>query len=170
MTKARDNADTASGGLVHIETQTLSAVASVSFNDVFSSTYDNYRIVVQTTSNASGAITLRLRVGEVDLTSSVYELGQIYVGLGTAFALGSVNSSTSTSGQAFMETNGYRSGGSIDVFAPYLTEYTHWSGVTAGWLTVINGVQVPNTNSYDGFTAFGGSLTGTISVYGYAKA
>jgi len=160
----------AQNGLVHIETQSVSGVAAVSFNNVFSATYDNYKIVAQTTGTAGASLTIRLRASGTDLTSNVYELGQIYVGLGTAFALGSVNSSTSTSGQAFVISNGYRSGGSIDMMSPFLTEYTHWSGVSAGWLTVINGVQVPNTNSYDGFTALATSITGTISVYGYRKS
>ena len=35
------------GGLVHINTTTFSAVSSVSLNDVFTSDYDDYRIVIR---------------------------------------------------------------------------------------------------------------------------
>jgi hypothetical protein len=60
-------------GLIHIKTELFTNVSGVSFNDVFTTDYKDYFIkVVSTGTSADGAISLRLRAGGTDESSSVY--------------------------------------------------------------------------------------------------
>jgi hypothetical protein len=93
-----DDIDTTLGvyadpGLVLLNTTSFSAVASQSVNDVFSSTYDNYRIVCEFSSSTDQEIFFRLRASGADLTSNVYRIGQLTIGVGiaNAFAIASIN-------------------------------------------------------------------------------
>jgi len=159
-------------GLIHIETRTLTAVASESFNNVFSSTYDNYRIMLYLDSSAIDAFRLRLRASGSDATTSNYIYQDFFASatsLGasrvttTSQRLGSINASLTTS---------YK----IDLFAPFLVKTTAIQATAleaSGSATITSSFCNFNlTNSFDGFTVFPGSgnITGQISIYGYAKA
>jgi hypothetical protein len=163
-------------GLVLINTTSFSAVASQSINDVFSSTYSNYKIITKGTCNSttgSGALTLRLRVGGSDNTSANYGTARHAYANGvneasgantaTAFTLNSSNTATDFLINA-------------DILGPEQTQKTRINsqslliqagliigGSSSGLMTV--------TTSYTGFTfaIATGSMTGEISVYGYNK-
>ena len=67
-------------------------------------------------------------------------------------------------------SNGFRGGSSVDIHAPFLAERTSIHGTTSGAYLALNGGVLDNATSYDGFTLLtGGAITGTISIYGYAK-
>ena len=60
-------------GLVLLNTTSFTAVASQSINDVFSATYDFYRIIGNLTGSAAAAdLSFRLRVSGADNSSSVF--------------------------------------------------------------------------------------------------
>ena len=75
---------TKKAGMVLLNTTSFSAVASQSVNDVFSATYDNYKIIlnIDSTSSASYDLVLRLRVGGSDLSTTVYTYGGIFAKAG----------------------------------------------------------------------------------------
>ena len=157
-------------GLTLINTTTVSAVASQSFNDVFTSTYDSYRLVVQVTGTTTASLTIRFRVGGVDTTSSSYYSGQLYVGVQSALTFGNTNANLTTSIPVGYTANGFRSGMSVDIHAPNLAQRTSTHGTTAGAWLAVNGGLLDNATVYDGFTLItGGTITGTISLYGYSK-
>ena len=60
------------GGLVLLQAETLTAVSSISLNNVFSAAYENYKIVFSVTTGASGTSSLRLRASAADETGSNY--------------------------------------------------------------------------------------------------
>ena len=168
MTRARDVAS--NGGLVLLNTTTVTAQSTVSFNNVFTSTYDNYRLVVQVTGTTTAVLNIRFRVGGVDTSSSSYYVGQTYVGVKSALTFGSTNANLTTSIPVGYTANGFRSGMSVDIHAPNLAQRTSTHGTTAGAWLAVNGGLLDNATVYDGFTLItGGTITGTISLYGYSK-
>ena len=157
-------------GLVHINTTSYSAVASQSINDVFSSTYDNYRILISGTHSASGQLRIRLRASGTDNTTASSYVSQILASTSTATA---GNRQTTT----YFVLNDYDSTlvntTSIDIFRPALAEAT---GLTSLGLRSTSGAYLNMTSgthnqtvAYDGLTLIPetGNMTGTIRIYGY---
>ena len=188
MTKARDLAN-GGFGLVLMKpssvvngtdngkgTVSFSAQTSVSLNDVFSATYDNYRLVFQGTSAGDGSFNLRLRVGGADSTGNDYWYGGSYIvsNSGTQSALIAENA-TSFSLQEWANKGLLAT---VELAAPFLARVTpityHVSyneGTVAGQQrTVIGSGGHEQLLSYTGFTfTSNANITGTVSVYGYNK-
>jgi hypothetical protein len=169
----------APAGLVLLNTTSFSGVSSQSVNDVFSATYTNYRIVLNVTSNTSGAadIVLRMRIAGADnSTAGNYRWSGVYAG-SNATTVAGVNSGGGESGFRFsgITNEGYAS---IDLYNPFESFRTGFTGLSSyidstpisysffrcGVMTV--------TTSYTGFTFFpavAGNITGTVSIFGYNK-
>ena len=156
-------------GLVWINTTTFSAVSSQSLNNVFSSTYDNYRILINATGSADDNTNFRLRVGGVDNSTANSYIRQFVRAESTT-----VTGSTSTSNLSFIGDT-YIAGSIfiIDIFSPFLTTRTklisqNWRGTSA---VIFLGSDHNQTVSYDGFSILpnSGTITGTITIYGYKK-
>lgn len=187
MTKARD---LASGGfgLVLVKpssvvngtdngkgTVSFSGASTVSLNDVFSATYDNYMIVSRYTTSASGEIKLRLRVSGSDNTTSNY--GDVtFLANNTTTRTQNVLASFSLMINATDSTN--EKSFAINILQPFASVRTQYTGTYAGIGGDVTGDQVgftgggfDATTSFTGFTIFpgAGNITGTISVYGYNK-
>lgn len=154
----------------------ISGVSSQSFNNVFSATYENYKILFAlTATSASPGVNLRLRVGGVDASGGNYQGGGFFnrntaatlfgqdLLNGTYFELGNADS-----GQT---SNRY----TMECLSPFLAQRTALQIFTAGFEAggaPYGRVQLSNHNlstSYDGFTILPttGTITGKVSVYGY---
>jgi hypothetical protein len=174
---------TKKAGMVLLNTTSFSAVASQSINDVFSATYDNYRIVANILGAGAGGggfgTNLRLRVSGADNTASNYR----YAGYGlgdNAAALFKVQSSGLATSflleAASSQSYSYKV---IDVFSPFKTENTsiQYQGMylesTPQFFGYDMGGVLSVTTSYTGFTLFtptgGTTIEGRVSVYGYNK-
>ena len=70
MTRARDVAT--QGGLVLISSTDFSAVASMSINNAFSSTYQNYKVLIYADPSADVNIDFRFRASGTDNSNSNY--------------------------------------------------------------------------------------------------
>ena len=163
-------------GLTLISSQSFTSVTSVSFNDVFTSTYLNYRIEANTGDPAtSQTFTMRLRVGGTDNSSSAY--ARMTPGL---TAGGTVLSTSGTTTSWFLgyvgNTSEFAAG--FDVFHPQATARTSIAGHSisnnATFASIsshsLGGWFDPGT-SFDGFTLlFGANTTGVARVYGYANS
>ena len=161
-------------GLIHIETRTVSAVAAESFNNVFSSTYDNYRILfVGNSSDAQPNFEFRLRVsGSDNSTASSYK----YQTLSAASTTVSGSRDEANLFTITALTSDEKNSFAIDILSPFLATQTSFQ-VHAQW--ALDPVRMflrsgfhNQTVSYDGFTLFpsSGNFTGSVSVYGYRKA
>ena len=158
--------------LVQAETS-FSAVMSYSANNVFTSTYRNYRIIFNPTEGA-GSITMKLRASAVD-TSTNYNG---YTTYGTSSNLFANNpSGTDEWYLCDMTTAADGSGfGVIDVLNPQVAFPTTFLGQFYGasgadnYFYTDNGRQ-NSTTQFDGFTitALTTAMTGTYTVYGYGK-
>lgn len=164
-----------STGLVHITTTTFTSVSSVSVDNCFSSSY-NYYMIKSNYNGTDNPCRLRLRVAGSDASGANYARQVLSAG-GTSIA-GTRLSSETTWGGAFrrMQT-------SVTNFSEMWIAHPFNTYNTASWNTnskasealldvetvyYIHDVET----SYDGFSAIldGGTMTGTISVFGLALA
>lgn len=156
-----------------VKTQTIgSAVSSVAVSDVFSATYDAYKIIITGGVTSASAAILRFTLGA---TVTNYYWAQN----GRTFA--DVDNSGASGGSAVAWRGG---GGSskilnmnVDLVGPFLSEETYFTGqylfpTSTGSTFNVTGF-LDNTTSYTAFTLTpdSGTITGgTIRVYGYANS
>jgi hypothetical protein len=157
-------------GLTLINTTSFSGVSSQSVNDVFSATYQNYKVIGNFTATSSDANNLRLRVAGADNSANNY-IRQIL-----SADSASVTGSTQTSTQ-FTQ---FWSGSSTN---PSLLEAIFYSPFESVRTTVLSRMSQDGTamkhlggvhtvaSSFTGFTliASSGNFSGTIRVYGLAN-
>ena len=149
---------------------TFSAASTVSINGCFSSTYDNYQIIVTNLTNSTNSnIQFRMRVAGVDASgAATYKYQGFYSDGGT---LGNESYSTTQWGLGIANTTPT---GMIDfsLYEPFLARATKMKSMAwdapAEQTLVYTGTHTPAT-SYDGFTTLNnsGTITGTIRIYGY---
>jgi hypothetical protein len=161
-------------GLVLITTASPSAVSSVSINDCFTSTYENYRVVISLTAiSGSTDFNMRLRVGGSDTTSN-------YVSQLTESFTSSVQTAANPSGTDdwYVGRDSDVAGTTVfDIFRPQTATRTDLIGF--GFYLAPTGVYVAQqyfnvqtaATQFDGFTLIkDNNFTGTIRVYGYANS
>ena len=182
MTKARDNAN-GGFGLVLMKpssvvggtdngkgTVSFSAATSVSLNDVFSATYDSYKIIIEMTQSVAADCYLRMRTGGSTDSGSNY-LYNTLRGFGTTLQTAAITS------QDHFQVHYYSAIGAtwaeITIHNPFKSSNTYY---TTTWrsnqpaLGLVAGIH-NLTTSYESFELYmsGGTITGTVSVYGYNK-
>ena len=157
-------------GLVLVKSQAIgTAVSSVTVSDVFSSAFDDYKVMVSgyTASGSTAWLGVRL---DASHTSNYYGIAdhKIYTGAASTF--------TANNGSYAAVSRNHNDYGkqmaSFEVAQPYTSGvYTMISGVSAGWVGYsVFGYQVGFSTSFTGFQLFpdSGTLTGgTVRVYGY---
>ncbi len=158
--------------MVLLNTTSFTGVSSVSINDVFNATYENYIVYIKSTpTGASGLNSIRFRVGGVDNENNHYR-----------HWYGDPNSSSTTfSGNTGNPSSVFRVGvgrsGNADntilnVMSPFASNHTqiianntNYDGTVLGALTTWGTMSV--TTSYTGFTfTTPASAVGTIRIYG----
>jgi hypothetical protein len=160
---------TKKAGMVLLNTTSFSAVASQSVNNVFTSSYKNYRVYINAKHASDNDLNFRLRASGTDLSSaSAYYQGRYYIGGTSSLAAGSENAVTQTQ-WTLNRVGTWASQCVMDIANPQATEVTtSLTFVTGGYFQVLGQSLNNNTTSYDGFTIIsGGSMTGSVSVYGY---
>jgi hypothetical protein len=161
------------GGLTLISTTTIgTTVSSVAVTGAFSSTYDNYKIVVSGGTGSAFA-SLLLQLGAT--TTGYYEAL-----VGTIYATGVVTNSGRDNQTNWVVGNFNTNGilGNFDLVGPNLAVNTFVGGTKAENVTTGNAQSfagfLNNTTQYTDFTIIApgvNTLTGgTIKVYGYANS
>jgi hypothetical protein len=166
--------DTFVSGMVLVNKTDFSAASSVSINNCFSATYENYRIITNVTAAGSGDVDIyfRLRASGTDNTANIYSYQQVYATSTTVAGDAAVTTfwrpnSTSANYPNFTM-------GILDLFAPQINRITGALNVrsfttNAGGSYIVNERLVHNTSaSFDGFTISTNTsnATGTVRVYG----
>ena len=155
-------------GLVFVKSQTVgSAVSSVTVTDAFSSTFDNYLIVMSGgVASHSGPVSLQL-----GSTATGYYGSFIYAATGGGAPAQVADNSASNFTHIAGATTSFMSA-RIDVHNPFTATATTVSSQGASYITIngnYNGYLL-TTTSYTSFTltpATGTLTGGTIRVYGY---
>jgi hypothetical protein len=169
---------TKKAGLVLLNTTSFSAVASQSVNDVFSATYDNYKILLRVTAaSADLNLNFRFRVSGADNSTSNYSRVGFFVGSDNSTGgLVSINQAQFGMGSMDTTTPTYHLH-DILVSLPFATDYTqfqktsgsknqtaiHFSEFESNWFNA--------TTSFTGFTVYtsAGNITGSVSTFGINK-
>jgi hypothetical protein len=179
LTAADTNTYLANSGLVYITGGSLST-ATTDFVGCFSSTFDNYRVVINAPAVSSAAdIYFRLLIGT---TPTFVNYHYVVLGANTAgttlntFGVGSgeiYTGWTTTSGAAGLNVGLVVS----DITSPFLAKRTGFTGSLFSYQTAFKhgtfgGIQDSDT-SHTGLrisTLTAATLTGTVTIYGYRKA
>jgi hypothetical protein len=157
-------------GLVLVKSQTIgSAVSTVTVSDVFSSEFDNYKVVFGATDASLDDQAGLLTFGS---TSTGYYGSLVYDKYdGSASTIRRNNSSSIYAG---ITDSTNATNFQFDVFSPNLAQRTTVSGMGFGYsLSFWFGGMVANSTQYTAFTwaPSSGTVTGgTIRVYGYRNS
>jgi hypothetical protein len=157
----------ASGGLSHINTTTMSAVSSVSLNSVFSATYDNYRVIVDMVGTVGAGLDLKPRASGTDITTNLTSQRAVV----DATTVSAAREATTWLARFAIGTN--RSSLVLDWTAPFLAQKSNWLALNTATADIYIASGLHNAaTSYDGFTfaTGGGTMTGTLRVYGYKNS
>jgi hypothetical protein len=158
-------------GLELVTSQTIgSAVSSVTVSNCFSSTYDNYRIILSGGA-ASTAAMLKMTIGSASTNYYWSFLYSTWGGTTASADTGNIVASFSYVGQ--ITTRGL--GADISVLSPFLTNDTLVSAQTYFGSGSYSGQMTGGLATATSYTSFtlttnSGTMTGgTIVVYGYRK-
>jgi hypothetical protein len=167
----------ASPGLVLIQTtSTGGSVSSINFGSnaspVFSSTYDNYKIVFVGTASGGLNPQMRMRADTTNATGANYDHQYLN-------ATGTSALAARTTGATFNELPALSTtvqGFTIDLYSPFLTTATTYYSVGPAGISTISiqsfAGQHTLANSYNGFgilTGGAATINGTFYIYGLAK-
>lgn len=171
---------TSNAGLVYINTLTLSSTGTggATIDNVFTSTYENYRIVFYTTANSGATTNIGFQLRSSGTTTTANYKSQT----------GSLESTTWSNSADAIGTDEWYIGNNysaqvnmvtvFDVAAPQLASRTFFVGMSSEFntttgvgLRVNSGMQSDSTQ-FDGFLIrpSTGTISGKAAIYGYAKA
>ena len=168
FSKADGAAAGAGSGLTLISTVPVTASAGNNFDDVFSTTYDNYRIVSNLVGASAMDATMKLRVGGVN-TSTNY----LRQNLNSSVSTTTSSNNTSQTDMLFGEIHSTFSIQIYDITGPFLAQRTSMIGMyghSTGSMRITYQAQTDATSFTSFALIFSANATGTVSVYGYAKA
>ena len=169
----------ANSGLVYVAGGSLST-ATTDFVGCFSSTYTNYRIVIdQIAWSGSGDIYFRMLSGSTPYTLADYYWA--YNGLNILGTASNSNGNAQTLGFLGAENNGANNLAvgslSFDIYAPNASQRTLFEGIGASVITDFaskSGIAIHNQLvAYTGIRLLTNSavtMTGNVNIYGYRKA
>lgn len=175
LTAADTNTYLANSGLVYITSGSFSGTTNI--DGIFTSTYDNYRIVATGLGGTVGGLSnfnFRNTSNATDSSNVYYTAARRFdSGTNYDFSQGALTYATT----AINVATGAISGFVMDIFSPRLSTFTFINLAGMGAISAISTVQ---SNSYFGattafagiqFTQSSGSLNaGTYTVFGYRKA
>ena len=154
---------------------TFSGISSISLNGCFSSTYENYRIIIRASHPSGEYLNARLRSSGTDNTASSYQYNsqQAFNTSWTALRAGAASATIGDFGY-FHSTS---AGLFCDISGPALTAPTSWiytgSYFTGTTHSSLYGATIHSAStSFDGITFYplSSTITGTIRVYGYKNS
>ena len=158
-----------SSGWTKVTSSAFSAQTAVSVNNCFTSTFKNYRVLINFTCSASDQLRMRFRVSGADNTTSNYNYAWQYQNLGT----GTANVGLQNGTYLYLQDTVTGALGhfyTLDIADPQTSSYTMLNGNTVWSNYFANGGGYFNAATvFDGLTIFpaAGNITGTIAIYGY---
>jgi hypothetical protein len=170
-----------SGGLTLLNTTTFTASTSIAIDNVFTATYENYKCVINVTNNTTSqqnlAFVLRTSA-PADINGAFYNHQLSGALAGTPTTLGNPTGGAGvlqTSGDCLPVDNAGDSACSFDIFKPFTTDDTIFSGtytadfgnnVYGGWVAAAYSAATSAAGIR--FFPSAGNFTGEVRIYGYA--
>jgi hypothetical protein len=157
-----------SSGLVLLNTTSFSGVAAQNVDSLFSSTYLNYKIIIRAT-YASGDLKFQGRVGGSTIAGAAYGHQRVR-GDNTTMT---VSRSSGNSDWFISEQHSVNSQVVIELGGPNVAENTTGVVQDSRGFNTINLISLRHdaNDQFDGLRIYptSGTMTGTVSVYGYNK-
>jgi len=184
LTASDVNTYLTNGGLVYISETLITAgsATSVSFNNVFTSTFDNYQVIIDSfrPSVADRGLNFRMRVGGVDAAGAT-DYKNAFLGLTAAGATSNFTSTGQDNGSTGVfnsSTTVSHGSATITFFNPARTERTNIQSHAQLFATQLfhrtGSVLHDLATAYDGFTLLlsstGNITTLRVRIYGYRQA
>jgi hypothetical protein len=145
---------------------TLSSALNIKLNGIFSSTYKNYRIVMDVT--GVGWVSARMALNGSEVNNNEYNYFRMEV---NQDAGPSRSYSTNQSATLYCFVGADKTFHVMDISSPFATEKTSAIGIFNTWGAydiAANLSWMHNlANSYDGLALIDTAITGTVRVYGY---
>jgi len=158
-------------GLVCVKAETtFSAVASFTFDSVFTSTYTNYLMTILYTTSAVANISVKMRVGGVSASTNYNRNRGYFVTTG----VGVETDTAQTSGRLLVHSASGQGAGMIEIFQPFVAAKTvitsHHGASDATYNELLN-ITHTTATAYDGmeFAVASGTMSGSYAIYGYSK-
>jgi hypothetical protein len=161
-------------GISLLSTTSVSGASTISINNVFSSAYDNYKLVIDMTGSAAVSLQMRVRASGTDSSAAAYNYSSAFFFMvagtnsdtramaATSFALPALNSGTVSS--YFLDIQNIAKASTTQIMGQAIRFNSEagylFSGINTGLV------------AYDGITIFpaSGTITGTIKIYGYRNS
>lgn len=162
-------------GLVHLNTTSFTTQSTVNVDNVFTSDYKNYRMLISVnTKSTDNAINMQFRTSGTTNTTTNYDtnFAQIESWKAAATLSGGNAGATATSFTVgFNFTNEPYTAG-FDVFNPQVALKTLMSGIATGNNAGFRGFRFNGTTQFDGISLISatGTITGEIRFYGYRNS
>jgi hypothetical protein len=155
---------------------TFSGTESISLNSCFTSTYDNYRIMLDYVPSTSVGFASRYRNNGTDESAASYGYAVFFYRSNNTSGGEAAGVNQTYSYLINQSANGYTAF-SIDVINPRKANYSLMHllgtlGISSADVKSFFGIaQLANTSTYDGITFYplSGTFTGTLRVYGYTQ-
>jgi len=172
----------AAGGLVFISKTTITSTAATTISNIFTSTYNDYKVII-TIGGVTDSNKLRLQLTSSGTpVTSGYAAG-CFIGDYTSGAPPVINYGYAESANFVLgyvpNSASQNANIAFDMYGPQATQKTALNGQTTSvWSGAANAGGavlgfLDSTTSYDGIKIYSSAntaLTGTVVVYGYAKA
>lgn len=167
----------ADSGLTLITSSTFTGSTGPSVNNCFSSTYRNYKIIINldSASVSNSNMAIRMRLSGTDATGANYYTWGFEPNSGSSTIYNAQQNGGTVGPISYQGESGTHV--AIEMFNPALAQKTNWTTAYASSTPVyglIGGTFAGTHNvatAYDGFTIIpngaGATVTGTIRVYGY---
>ena len=154
----------------------ISAVASQSINDVFSSTYKNYLLVSNLTTSANTSLSMRFRVSGADNSTANYNVAYRYNRANVTPGVGDATSGNQTQFNLHIANLNRAANMNMLISNPQVSQVTTMSfnnmmadnGAT-DFYSFAGGALFNATTSFTGFTIYTSgvpTMTGSIEIYG----
>ena len=161
-----------SGALSLVTSQSFTTVSSVSVDNCFTSTYQNYKILFFCTNSVQALLNFRYRATGADNTSALYYMRGVNQGAvtGTEANLVTLNE--------IIQTGVENTSFTMEVFNPQATLHTMSAYISGSLAVGILGLYRTGAGFYGATTAFDGftlslstgNMTGSLRVYGYQNS
>jgi hypothetical protein len=159
-------------GMTLVNSTSFSGVTAVNFDNVFTSSFRNYRIMITISQSATTVLNFRYRTGGTNNTTSNYLSNSLGI---TNWSLGGVVSSVpaGSSAEISYATAGVSQTYTGDILLPQVTTRTILNGFGLSQDEARWRPQLFNGNTqFDGIAIYPatGNITGNISIYAYKDA
>ena len=172
LTASDTNTYLANSGLVYVASTTFSGSSGVEMSNCFSSTYDNYKILITYYGSSGGNTAWQMMTG-----TNTKDNGSVYYRFGYYWQSSIVTLNAGPNTSDFITNHGTTSSifsaAEITCFRPNVSGVRTSSFVqsydAASSLVITTNQTVATTTAYTGFYVFpsSGTITGTITIYGY---